>query len=136
MGPIGLRLWISHSACFNTDHHMSLKEFNNFLHFPNHPDSFCDVPQLWKPDPVRLIITTPSARRTLIGLGGLQFMTLDRPRPLIFVAPLSVICNAYWLILFLGVMIARMCVGRGNYFYCGVPCPELMLTWGPSYFGI
>jgi len=37
---------------FNTNHRMSLKGFNNLLHCPNHPDSFCDVPQRWKPDPV------------------------------------------------------------------------------------
>ena len=30
---------------FNTDHRMSLKGFNNLLHFPNHLDSFCNVPQ-------------------------------------------------------------------------------------------
>jgi len=35
---------------FNTNDRMSLKGFNNSLHFPNHPDSFCDVPQRWKPD--------------------------------------------------------------------------------------
>ena len=42
---------------FNTDHRMSLRGFNNLMHFPNHPDSFCDVPQRWKPDPAWLSIT-------------------------------------------------------------------------------
>jgi len=30
---------------FNTDHRMSFKGFNNLLHLPNYPDSFCNVPQ-------------------------------------------------------------------------------------------
>jgi len=42
---------------FNTDHRLSLRGFNNLMHFPNHPDSFCDVPQRWKPDPAWLSIT-------------------------------------------------------------------------------
>jgi len=30
---------------FNNDHRISLRGFNNLMHFSNHPDSFCDVPQ-------------------------------------------------------------------------------------------
>ena len=36
---------------------MSLKGFNNLLHLPNFPDSFCDVPQRGRPNPVWLSIT-------------------------------------------------------------------------------
>ena len=42
---------------FNSDHRMSLKGFNNLLHLSHHPDSFCDVPQRWKPDAAWLSIT-------------------------------------------------------------------------------
>ena len=42
---------------FNTDHRISLKDFNNLLYFPNYPDCFCDIPQQWKPDLVWLSIT-------------------------------------------------------------------------------
>ena len=57
---------------FNTDHRMSLSGFNNLLHFPNYPDSFCDVPQRWKPDPVWLSITCPKCKMYIDWFGWPQ----------------------------------------------------------------
>jgi len=42
---------------FNSDHRLSLREFNRLLHLPVYSDSFRDVPSMWHPNLVWLTIT-------------------------------------------------------------------------------
>jgi len=113
---------------FNTDHRMSLKGFNNLLHFPNHPDSFCDVPQRWKLDSVWLSITC--AKRKTYSDRFRRPRVYD-PRQ----AKATDICNP--TIRYLQRLMANIIYGRndsqnvcrkGNYFFYGVPSPELIST--------
>ena len=79
---------------FNNDHCISLKGFNNLLHFPNHLDSFYNVPQRWKLDLIWLSITCTKRKTYSNRFRRPRIYDPRQPRLLIFATPLSVIYNA------------------------------------------
>jgi len=55
---------------FNTNHRMSLRSFNDLLHFLVCENSFCYVPTTWRPDPVWLSITCSKRKTYTTRFGG------------------------------------------------------------------
>ena len=78
---------------FNTNHQMSLREFNALLHLRINVDTFRDVLSWWRLDLVWLSITCSKCKTYTASLGDPESMTLDKLSPRIYAIIISVTHN-------------------------------------------